>query len=102
MTVTASKIDEAVEDHSGGWMDVNWMDKDETFALLIDGEAVTAKKVDNSRLGTGATDIWVVIEVDGRLFRKTGYYQSYDGSYWDGAVQEVVSAQKLVTVYERA
>lgn len=34
-------------------------------------------------------DTYVVFEVAGRFFRKKGYYMSYEGSSWDGALEEV-------------
>lgn len=36
---------------------------------------------------------------DTRLFRKEGYYQSYDGSTWDGDFSEVEAYEKTVTDY---
>lgn len=34
-----------------------------------------------------------------RLFRKEGYYQSYDGTTWDGEFSEVEAYEKTVTDY---
>lgn len=99
MSFTTTDIANAVEDRIG-WPEVAYMDKGEAFALLLDGRAVLAHREDSSKLGVGATDIWVVIEIEGRYYRKTGYHQSHDGTYWDGSVTEVRPKEKLVTVYE--
>lgn len=99
MSFNGTDVSEAVEDRIG-WSDVAYMDKDEAFALLLDGRAVLAHRRDGSRMGVGATDVWVVVEIEGRHFRKTGYHQSHDGTYWDGSVTEVRPKEKLVTVYE--
>jgi hypothetical protein len=100
MTYTAQDVDDAIMDREN-WSEVGYMDKEEVFALLLDKRAVLARKKDNSRLGEGATDIWVVIEIEDKLYRKSGYHQSHDGTYWDGPVVEVRAQEKLVTVYER-
>lgn len=56
--------------------------------------------------GEGATDLEIVWRVtsliDGftRLFKKTGYWVSHDGSYWDGDFDEVSMKTKVVTYYE--
>lgn len=34
-------------------------------------------------------DTYMVIEVQGRTFKKLGYYMSYDGQHWDGELTEV-------------
>lgn len=66
----------------------------------------TVKVMDTYRGGEGGgEDIELVFEItfeDGtvRWFRKTGYYQSYDGSNWDGAFKEVRPVQRMVTFYE--
>lgn len=43
---------------------------------------------------------WIVIKVDGRLFRKDGYYMSYEGSTFDSELREVSPVVKEVTFYE--
>jgi hypothetical protein len=42
----------------------------------------------------------VVIRVGTQLFRKNGYYASHYGTDWDGSVDEVVSSEKVITVYK--
>ena len=100
MGFTAKDVGDAVDERIG-WSEVAYMDEGEPMALLIDEKAVLAVRRGSSHLGVGATDIWVVIEIDGRYFKKTGYHQSHDGTYWDGAVTEVRPQEKTITVYER-
>lgn len=99
MSFTARDVDEAVQD-DWGWSETSYRAKTDPFALLLGGKAYVARTVDQSRLGEGATDVWVVIEIDGRHFRKTGYHQSHDGTYWDGQVTEVRPKEKMITVYD--
>lgn len=46
--------------------------------------------------------VFKVTDADGeeRLFRRNGYYASYDGSYFDGPTEEVKSVAKVVNVFE--
>lgn len=41
----------------------------------------------------------VIFEIDGRLFRKEGYYASHYGADWDGDLEEVEAYEKTVTDY---
>ena len=43
---------------------------------------------------------YIVFEVDGRLFRKDGYYASHYGTDWDGDFREVRKVVKEVNFYE--
>ncbi|MFE7717522.1 hypothetical protein ACFU44_00595 [Nocardia rhizosphaerihabitans] len=67
----------------------------------------TMKIVEDERNGEGGGDyaaiIFEIVAEDGstRLFKKEGYYASYDGYTWDGDLYEVRPASKLITVYER-
>jgi hypothetical protein len=99
MTFNASDVSKAMEEH--GWASLGYENNGYPFALLLDGRAVLAHKVDLSQLDEGATDVWIVIKVEGRHFRKTGYRQSHDGTYWDGAVTEVRPKQQTITVYDK-
>ena len=61
-------------------------------AVFIDGET--------GREG-GGENIWVVFQVGETFFRKTGYYNSWEGSDWSyGDLEIVVPKEKLITVYE--
>lgn len=55
--------------------------------------------------GEGEGDqYWFVFQVedaDGtRLFRRNGWYQSYDGGHYDGPTEEVKPVEKTITVFE--
>lgn len=46
------------------------------------------------------SNLFTVLEIGTRFFRKSGYYASHDGSYWDGSFKQVRPREKLITVYE--
>ena len=98
--IKLTDLNEAIE-RQGAWSEIGWMDKGEKFAIILDDQAVLVEKIDNSRLGEGATDIWVVIKIGDRLFKKTGYHRSHDGTYWDGSVTEVRARETTITVYDK-
>lgn len=99
MSYDSDDVETAMERQS--WHEVAGMDKGEPFALLLDGEAVLAVKSDNSKLGEGAgSDVWIVIEINGRFFKKSGYHESHYGTDWDGTLDEVKPREATVTVYD--
>jgi hypothetical protein len=44
--------------------------------------------------------IWVVFEIQGKLYKATGTHTSYTGSEWDRELKEVSPKEKTITVYE--
>jgi hypothetical protein len=46
-------------------------------------------------------DNYVIFELNGRYWRKNGYYSSYGGAEWDGEFYEVAPVIKTITNYER-
>lgn len=63
---------------------------------------VPAKRVgkdDNSK-GYDGGPVFVIVEVEGRFFKKSGYVDSYDGYTWDGPTVEVHKTTKTVEVFE--
>lgn len=67
------------------------------------GQAVLVEDHGGSE-GSGE-ERWFVFEVtdpegNKRIFRRDGYYASFDGSYFDGPTEEVKPVEKLVTVWE--
>lgn len=87
-----------------GWADFDerlWYEVDYgKYAVVIDGDLYGIKSVYHDGGGEGHGEyIESIIEVDGRLFRKTGYYMSYDGSTWDGDLEEVEAYEKTVIDY---
>ena len=63
------------------------------------GDEVQVKVVDSNfhEEGNWHTDLYVVLSVGDQFFKKSGYYQSHDGTYWDGAVVEVEPEEVSVT-----
>lgn len=48
----------------------------------------------------GEDEIYIIFEVDGRFFKKTGSQGSYDENRsWDGSVREVFGSTKTITVF---
>ncbi len=71
-----------------------------TGTITLDGREYAVKPVDSYGGEDMGTELWVVFEIDGRLFKKYGAHYSHDGSYWDGSLNEVQAKQKTVTVFE--
>ena len=91
--VSTSSIDSAVD----YWGEVHWGDVD---TLTIDGVDYPLEVVESHGGGEGdGSEVWVVFKVDGRLFRKSGYYASHYGTDWDGSLEEVEAFEKTVTDY---
>jgi len=89
---------------SSGWESMGWGSEGTVEALIIKGEPVVVKWTAGSDLtddpGYSSTPVWVVVEIGGRYFKKSGYHSSEEGVVWDGAVTEVKATTKTVTVYE--
>lgn len=47
-------------------------------------------------------DVWMVFDVRGTLYRKSGRHTSYSGTEWDDSLEIVVPKTKTVTYYEEA
>ncbi len=94
---TSSDVADVLDEY--GWHTIAYQDK--PFAVIIDGRAVIVKVHGKSRLGDGATEVWIAVEIEGRYFKKSGYHQSHYVTEWDGSLEEVSPQEKTVTVYER-
>ena len=94
-------IEEVVQDFfESSWWSLLW--DEEVYEIPGLG---TVKHVDSHGGHEGAgEEMWVVFSVtDGdvsRIFRKDGYYASWDGSDWDGDFREVKPKLKTITVWE--
>lgn len=93
---TAKEVEEKIEAVIDDWYDIEnlegWGDR-ENETLEVEGLG-TIEFVESFG-GEGQGDsLWVVFKIGDRYFQKDGYYASYDGGTWDGAVTEV----KPVTV----
>lgn len=92
MNFTADELNEELSRGYDGWLSIGNHDPDtfdSSFGLveIVDeGESYRAEY---------EFDKFLVVKVDGRLFKKSGYYASYDGTHWDGSLVEV--EKKLVS-----
>ena len=60
----------------------------------------TVTEVDDGGGMDEGSNLFVVLAIGDRFFRKSGYYASHDGSYWDGSFKQVRPREKTITVYE--
>lgn len=58
------------------------------------------REVDSGGGMDEGSNLFVVLSIGSRFFRKSGYYASHDGSYWDGPFRMVQPRERLITVYE--
>lgn len=80
--------------------DYGWL-TDHHVTLSLRGEDVVVKRVAGKAPEEGGGEnIWTVIQVGNQFFKKTGWYASHDGSYWDGSCTEVHPVERTVTFYE--
>ncbi|MBM7771948.1 hypothetical protein JOD54_002152 [Actinokineospora baliensis] len=67
-----------------------------------DGTAIT-KVAQGAEYGDridAAAGIWIVFQIDGKHYRKTGTIDSYGGMDFNGPFTEVVAKTKSVTYYD--
>jgi hypothetical protein len=100
-----AEVVEEAEDEGGvpgledGWY--SWYRKGEVITFPVDGEMISAKLVDSfGGMDQGST-LYIILEIEGRLYRKDGYYQSWTGSSWEGDFYEVTAKPVVTTGYER-
>jgi hypothetical protein len=91
-------LDEWVEGPGESWNEVGstWKDKE---GEDVPGLGMVTRIADHGGSDQGSA-AWVVLKVGSRLFRKTGFYASYDGFTWDGDFRVVEAKPKTITVYE--
>lgn len=100
-----------VDGLSAGVVDklVNWDDWD--YSSVGDSEdynglgvvelLVEPKSKDyDSYGGIAEEDVFIVVKVEGRLFKKEGYRNSYGTLDWNGSCREVKSEPRTITVYD--
>ena len=98
---TAEEVDVAL-DAEDGWQDFDYREElgtRKSYPLrdeLVDFELVDGKY---SAEG-GGEDIWLVVRAGTQHFKKSGWYASHDGAYWDGDCREVNPVQRTVTFWE--
>lgn len=80
----------------GGWDEFTWQIEK---GLEIPGIGLAKFVADHGGMDEGS-DRWVVFEVNGQLYKKSGFYSSYEGTDWDSDLQEVKAVERPVTFYE--
>lgn len=86
------------EDYSTPW---NTMYYEESDLSLKDGAEELKLEFVNSGGGEGdGATCWVVFKLNGHLYRKDGYYSSWDDNDWDGDLYKVREIQVMRTEYE--
>lgn len=103
MNYTAQQIEQAIEwsDEFESWGEADWWTGKHRLVLDIDGQTEYAEYIDSKIPAEGGGEsIFVIFKVGSQFYRKSGYYLSHDGSYWDGDLEEVTPTEKLVTVYD--
>ena len=101
MTLTAQDIESALEEHNSYfyWGELTYSFSD--TKLFVGGVGYDVEVVEtHDDDQEWAYNTWVVFKVGEQVFRKTGYYRSHDGEYWDGPLVEVVPSEKTVIVWE--
>lgn len=92
---TVKQIKDAIEqDYDGSWNE---------FLELIDDDGGTPLE----SLGTYAQQVaeggesrpWIVFKVGEQYFEINGAYNSWEGTEWDGGLQEVEPFDKTITAY---
>jgi hypothetical protein len=87
---------EAEDESDFYWDDLNnnWKTYDSPFGQVV---WVTTE----SEYDEGRQNLEMIFTVGGdRFFQKTGYYDSWAGGAWDGALIEVRPREKMITVYD--
>jgi hypothetical protein len=103
-TLTTEEVSDLLEDHSDeGWSFWSWYGKNDTEFVDGLGRCRVVDTVGGSE-GDGEY-MHVVIEVtteEGEVlyFKKTGTYDSWDANDWDGDLERVAPALKVITVYD--
>lgn len=94
MSFTVRELEDAFNE-----TDYYWDDIDEDAEIDLKGFGKLEFVEDFGGEGQGDT-MWVVFKVQDRYFRKTAYYDSWNGASWDSSLEEVEPKEKVITVYE--
>jgi hypothetical protein len=105
MTLTTVEVENAIEDYNEEAAEIS-SDFVEVLEYCKQGEIVPLTVGDATVVDAqwgkegGGDKIWVVFQIGNQLFRKEGYYSSYNGDEWDEDITEVKAIPKTVFVYE--
>lgn len=101
MSFTVKELEDYIEEefYTDLWHDL-WApyDKDRTKETPFGVIEYVAHFEDGYDEGQVARS--VVFKIGDRHFRKSGYYDSWEGGAWDGELEEVRPREKMITVYE--
>jgi hypothetical protein len=102
MTYTIGQVESAIDAFDEGdsdyfYEEIQWT-REPIFLPELGEEAV---KVDSTGGSEGEGDYMdVVFKIGDQLFRKTGFYNSWDSNDWDGSLEEVEPYEVMVTKYK--
>ena len=67
------------------------------------GQAVAVDRFGGEGEGDDYWFVFKVTEPNGneRIFKRNGWYASYDGGYYEGPTEEVVEGEKVIRVWEK-
>jgi hypothetical protein len=95
---TAKEIDDAItakySTYPAEFYDT--IERREIYLPSLDEFAEFVKSYEPEKDGS---DQWILFKVGGQLFRKYGYYSSWDSPEWDGKLVEVVPREVTVIKY---
>lgn len=86
----------AVDSDSELWGELHYERGESRYAVEDVGPIEVLESGGGMDEGSNA---YVVFKVGDTYLRKSGYYASHYGYDWDGELEEVVPAQKTITVY---
>jgi len=97
--VTVEQVQEAVERYNeDAGEDEFWYEVEYSSPLSVGDHEFIYVTGEGGGEG-GGEHVEIVFGVEDQLFRKTGFYSSYDGTSWDGSLEEVEPYEKMVTFY---
>lgn len=95
-SLSAKQIEALIEaDENSSWWELHDGD-----AVRIDGLGPVKHVAKHGGNEGSGEEMWFVIRIGSRLFKKSGYHASWDGSNWDGPFEEVRERERMQTVYE--
>lgn len=83
---TLKELDEFLSKSYDGWNSLGNEDPSfiETPYGLVEVVEIDQRYVDDYQF-----DAWLIVSLNGKLYKKSGFYQSYDGYSWDGKLTRV-------------
>lgn len=92
---TVGDIQEAIDnDFESDWSEFLYLTEDDE-GVLLESLGLYAKQADEG----GESRPWVVFQVGNQYFRMNGTHDSWEGTEWDGGLEEVEPYNKVVVDY---